>query len=749
MTEPNPVPVPLPLPQPRHLPHPRPLRPRPHPDRPHRRRPAGARRPGPPHPPLRRPRPRRRRPRRRQNPRCQNSLALPQPHLPPRPGHPRHDARRHPRHHRLLPPRPTNSPSTRAPSSPSSSSPTRSTRMPPRSTRPPCSKPWKSARSPWTASATPWTPGFTRLRHPEPPRVRRHLPAPRGPARPLPDKNSRPLPVRSPTSAPSSNATTPASRRKTSNSPPSPPSPSPSSLAARARGSARVNVEPALFDYLLAIVRRTRDWPTLTLGASPRAAASLLLVAKAHAARDGREFLLPDDVKLAALPTLRHRLVLRRRSRPLEGNRHRPHYPGHLGGHAAPEVTRHHPVPHPNPNPPAGERNPAMTATRSPFATSVLLALLLLAPSLLAQKPAFTQVTIPEPDPAPRPLRCHHGRPRRQPPVLRRPLLPLWHRPTARPPASASTIDFASTAPPTSNTGPTRASSSRLPPTASITAPYVVYNARTKKYVLWYNWYPKLWDGKVGIATSDTPIGPFTIVNPSVQLSQASNQPGDVKPLRRPGPRPPTSCYTVIALGHSVIVEQLSDDYLSSTGKASSVLAKGCEAPALFRNAGTYYALSRFRPAASARAAAEPASTKPPHRSVLHTLMGNINRDASNHPIVQGQQNLRRCPAPRPPAPLSCGWPTAGARAPTHIKGHDLQYWAPLQIAADGSIQQFTNTPEWKLAIRLGSPALPSKQLYSWPQHPDPHPLTVDACTKAKLTEEESGAVVSSDNKAP
>jgi MoxR-like ATPase len=84
------------------------------------------------------------------------------------------------------------------------------------------------------------------------------------------------------------------------------------SLLATARREIRaVKVEPMIFDYLLAIVRRTREWPTVSLGASPRASASLLLVAKAYAARDGRDFLIPDDVKLAAVPVLRHRLVLR------------------------------------------------------------------------------------------------------------------------------------------------------------------------------------------------------------------------------------------------------------------------------------------------------------------------------------------------------------------------------------------------------------------------------------------------------
>jgi MoxR-like ATPase len=82
-------------------------------------------------------------------------------------------------------------------------------------------------------------------------------------------------------------------------------------LAAARQEVRRVRVEPAMFDYLLAVVRRTREWPAVSLGASPRAAAGLLIVAKGHAARDGRDFLIPDDVKDAALPCLRHRLILK------------------------------------------------------------------------------------------------------------------------------------------------------------------------------------------------------------------------------------------------------------------------------------------------------------------------------------------------------------------------------------------------------------------------------------------------------
>jgi len=82
-------------------------------------------------------------------------------------------------------------------------------------------------------------------------------------------------------------------------------------LAAARQQVNAVRVEPQLVSYVAAVVRRTREWPILMLGASPRAALSLLHVAKAMAACEGRDYLLPDDVKAAALPVLRHRLVLK------------------------------------------------------------------------------------------------------------------------------------------------------------------------------------------------------------------------------------------------------------------------------------------------------------------------------------------------------------------------------------------------------------------------------------------------------
>jgi MoxR-like ATPase len=72
-----------------------------------------------------------------------------------------------------------------------------------------------------------------------------------------------------------------------------------------------IRIQPELYRYILALARRTREWPTLLLGASPRAALSLMLVAQAAAAFDGRDYLVPDDVKRAVQPVLRHRVMLK------------------------------------------------------------------------------------------------------------------------------------------------------------------------------------------------------------------------------------------------------------------------------------------------------------------------------------------------------------------------------------------------------------------------------------------------------
>jgi MoxR-like ATPase len=78
-------------------------------------------------------------------------------------------------------------------------------------------------------------------------------------------------------------------------------------LVARARD---IYVEESLRKYVVALLRQTRGDSRLYLGASPRSGIALLRVAKSRALADGRDYLVPDDVKAVAVPVLSHRLIL-------------------------------------------------------------------------------------------------------------------------------------------------------------------------------------------------------------------------------------------------------------------------------------------------------------------------------------------------------------------------------------------------------------------------------------------------------
>ncbi|MBX7150710.1 MoxR family ATPase [bacterium] len=71
-----------------------------------------------------------------------------------------------------------------------------------------------------------------------------------------------------------------------------------------------VKIEESVIDYITQIVRKTRDYPSILVGASPRAAVSLLLAAKARTAMRGVDYVNPDDIKFIARPVLRHRIML-------------------------------------------------------------------------------------------------------------------------------------------------------------------------------------------------------------------------------------------------------------------------------------------------------------------------------------------------------------------------------------------------------------------------------------------------------
>jgi MoxR-like ATPase len=76
---------------------------------------------------------------------------------------------------------------------------------------------------------------------------------------------------------------------------------------------ARVTVDDALVDYMLAIVERTRTHESLAMGVSPRGAQALYRATQALAAVEGRDYATPDDVKRLAPPVFAHRVVVNSR----------------------------------------------------------------------------------------------------------------------------------------------------------------------------------------------------------------------------------------------------------------------------------------------------------------------------------------------------------------------------------------------------------------------------------------------------
>jgi MoxR-like ATPase len=74
-------------------------------------------------------------------------------------------------------------------------------------------------------------------------------------------------------------------------------------------------VHPSIREYLLKIVGATREHPDLALGASPRGSLNLFRAAQAFAALDGRDYVIPDDVKMLAPALLSHRLIVMPESR--------------------------------------------------------------------------------------------------------------------------------------------------------------------------------------------------------------------------------------------------------------------------------------------------------------------------------------------------------------------------------------------------------------------------------------------------
>ncbi|SFU73202.1 AAA family ATPase [Pseudoduganella namucuonensis] len=84
----------------------------------------------------------------------------------------------------------------------------------------------------------------------------------------------------------------------------------PDTVAALQQLVARVRVDDSVAAYAVRLVRATRDWPGIAIGAGPRGSIALVRLARAMALLAGRDYATPDDIKQAGLPVLRHRIAI-------------------------------------------------------------------------------------------------------------------------------------------------------------------------------------------------------------------------------------------------------------------------------------------------------------------------------------------------------------------------------------------------------------------------------------------------------
>ena len=84
----------------------------------------------------------------------------------------------------------------------------------------------------------------------------------------------------------------------------------PEQIVAMQAGTAMVEVDEVVMDYAVRIVRATREWPGISLGAGPRGSLALVRIARAQAVLEERDFVTPDDIRSIAKPALRHRIAL-------------------------------------------------------------------------------------------------------------------------------------------------------------------------------------------------------------------------------------------------------------------------------------------------------------------------------------------------------------------------------------------------------------------------------------------------------
>ena len=241
---------------------------------------------------------------------------------------------------------------------------------------------------------------------------------------------------------------------------------------------------------------------------------------------------------------------------------------------------------------------------------------------------------------------------------------------------------------------------------AILFSPKVVYNARTRLFVLWYNYVPHY---SYGVATAPTPFGPFSTVNSSAGASFQFGYPsnsniGDFSILLDDD----GEAYFLYSANAHCQVERLAPDFLSSTWittrETSGVLPHGNEAPALFKRDGVYWALVSdsccYCQEGGLVRAFSSASPLGPYAYVGELAAGPHPGGAPDGSAATESQQTAVVAVPDGAGGATFVW--IGDRwqsAPDRLKAHDFTYWFPIPFFANGSIGRLAWVDEFNLTV--------------------------------------------------
>ena len=198
-------------------------------------------------------------------------------------------------------------------------------------------------------------------------------------------------------------------------------------------------------------------------------------------------------------------------------------------------------------------------------------------------------------------------------------------------------------------------------------------------------------------AEADHPEGPFLTSNPTVNLTNA--QPGDGK-LFVDFDGTGYYVYTSIAMGHQIVVEMLTANYLHSKGFKSNVMSLGClEAPSMIRHEPSelYFVFASFCCCYCGQGGdvAVFVADNPLGPFSLSSYINSKMASGKREIIIPAQQT-NVLAVRRPDNGLQYIW--IGDRwqsAPDHLKAHDFTYWGPLEVHFDKDGIKFP-VMEWK-----------------------------------------------------